>query len=194
MEVVKTRLQLQGEMQELLGETSKKKLGFFQTFSSIVRNEGLMAIQRGLIPAYGYNFCMNGVRFSLYDPLKGYLQAGLSFFTSLDSERQSPMFGINVASGFLSGALGAFFGSPFYLLKVRLQSYCGSTTANDASSQFVSRGHQFGYKTMREAVSSIVSKEGIVGLWRGAASGMLRTGIGSATQLSTYDQVRGHFT
>ena len=186
LEVVKTRLQLQGEMQELLKIKNKKTLKFVDTFTTILKDEGLRGIQRGLLPAMGYNFCMNGVRFSLYGPIKEILSSSTQQ-QNQQSSQVEPVFLINVMSGFLSGSLGAFFGSPFYMMKVRIQSY---SPMLNTSELVVGGGHQHGYASLRDAVSSIVSGEGWTGLWRGATSGMLRTGVGSATQLATYDQVK----
>jgi solute carrier family 25, member 34/35 len=51
-------------------------------------------------------------------------------------------------------------------------------------------GHQHTYvhHGMLRSLFHIYRSEGITGLWRGADAAMVRTGIGSAVQLSTYDQ------
>lgn len=53
-------------------------------------------------------------------------------------------------------------------------------------------GHQHAYvkQGILKSLSIIHEKEGIKGLWRGVDAAMLRTGVGSAVQLSTYDQTK----
>lgn len=60
------------------------------------------------------------------------------------------------------------------------------------SSHIPSVGHQHEYinKGLWSAFSTIYRNEGIRGLWRGVDTSMIRTGIGSAVQLSTYDQTK----
>ena len=50
-------------------------------------------------------------------------------------------------------------------------------------------GHQHSdvKKGAWHVLKSIYTKEGLKGLWRGADASMMRTGIGSAVQLSSYD-------
>jgi solute carrier family 25, member 34/35 len=58
-EVVKIRLQLQGELQHG-GEKYYK--GTVNAFYKIIKNEGIFSIQKGLVPALYYQFFMNGFR------------------------------------------------------------------------------------------------------------------------------------
>ena len=67
IEVIKTRMQLQGELQ-----TNHKKhyKGIFSSLIQIVRNEGIFAIQKGLTPGLFYQFFMNGTRLGSYQFLQ----------------------------------------------------------------------------------------------------------------------------
>jgi solute carrier family 25 protein 34/35 len=67
-------------------------------------------------------------------------------------------------------------GSPFFLVKTRLQSY----------SPFLPVGTQHQYKGALDGLSQIYKKEGIKGLYRGVGPAMVRTGFGSSVQLPTY--------
>ena len=84
--------------------------------------------------------------------------------------------GINIFSGAASGILGAAAGSPFFLVKTRLQSY----------SPFLPVGTQHNYKNAADGLSQIYRNEGIGGLYRGVGAAMVRTGFGSSVQLPTY--------
>ena len=84
--------------------------------------------------------------------------------------------GVNIFSGATSGVLGAAAGSPFFLVKTRLQSY----------SPFLPVGTQHGYKNAVDGLTKITRQEGVRGLYRGVGAAMVRTGFGSSVQLPTY--------
>lgn len=47
-------------------------------------------------------------------------------------------------------------------------------------------GYQHQHRTMYQAMKEIISKEGILGLWRGVSGGTLRGAIGSSAQLGAF--------
>ncbi|KAJ3038975.1 Mitochondrial oxaloacetate carrier protein [Rhizophlyctis rosea] len=207
-EVVKTRLQLQGELESRQAHTKPSPLSavaaatttttsstatasatatsarphpYSNAFSgllTIYRNEGVWGIQKGLGPAYAYQILLNGTRLGSYEPIRDAIIGGLQ--SGFGATRDSILFPSMVLAGATSGILGAFIGSPVFLIKTRMQSYTATTTAV---------GHQHSYVTKGtlHALSYIYRHEGIRGLWRGADAAMLRAGAGSAVQLSGYD-------
>ena len=82
-----------------------------------------------------------------------------------------------------SGGLSAWIASPFFLVKIRLQTQASGAT--------VAVGTQHGYTNMSfgDGLRRIVSEEGVAGLQRGVTAGMLRVSVGSAAQLSSYDAI-----
>ncbi len=94
MQVVKTRLQLQGELQQRVAKNKRTYRGVWHAFKTIISTEGPLAIQKGtgalgnatdrslalrrdsranaharrtppgLFPAAAYQFCMNGMRYA----------------------------------------------------------------------------------------------------------------------------------
>lgn len=156
-DVVKTQLQLYGQLTRMV---EKPKLS--SLFMNLWSKEGVRGIQRGLLSAYWYQMSMNGVRFMTYDFLK---------------KKTTNTIGIkyieNAFCGGISGALGAFVGTPFNLIKTRIQSL------------------KYNYTGTLHGMSQVVKYEGFNGLYRGVHAAMLRTGIGSSLQLSTYDLVKG---
>lgn len=84
--------------------------------------------------------------------------------------------GANVFAGAASGVIGAAAGSPFFLVKTRLQSY----------SPFLPVGTQHNYKNSVDGLSKIYRSEGVKGIYRGVGAAMIRTSFGSAVQLPTY--------
>ena len=113
---------------------------------------------------------LNGCRLGFYEPIR----KGVTTAIFKDSTVQS--LGVNIFAGASSGILGAAAGSPFFLVKTRLQSY----------SPFLPVGTQHGYKNAVDGLSRIWRSEGIPGLYRGVGPAMIRTGFGSSVQLPTY--------
>lgn len=162
-------MQLQGELQSK-GHQPHHYRGPFHGVSVIVRNEGLRGIYRGIGCAYIYQVLLNGCRLGFYEPMRG----TLSSFIFKDDKVQS--LGINMLCGAASGIIGAAAGSPFFLVKTRLQSY----------SPFLPVGTQHTYRNAFDGLRQIYSGEGVRGLYRGVGAAMIRTGFGSSVQLPTY--------
>lgn len=101
LEVVKTRLQLQGELRAR-GSYQRHYRGVLQALWVVGRTDGLRGLQKGLSVGLIYQGVMNGVRLGSYS----YCEAlGI---TSLH--------GGSLLSGAAAGALGAFIASPAYLV------------------------------------------------------------------------------
>ena len=70
---------------------------------------------------------LNGCRLGFYDPIRTHLNSlalhqDLSPSTHTDTATHQSL-PINIVSGASSGVIGAMAGSPFFLIKTRLQSY-----------------------------------------------------------------------
>ncbi|GAM43083.1 hypothetical protein TCE0_044f17609 [Talaromyces pinophilus] len=166
-ETVKIRLQLQGELQS---DAVKKYRGVLHGVKVILQNEGPKGLFRGIGSAYVYQVLLNGCRLGFYEPVRTTLTRAIYNDPSVQS------LGINVFSGASSGILGAAAGSPFFLVKTRLQSY----------SPFLPVGTQHKYKNAYDGLRQIYGNEGVKGLYRGVGAAMVRTGFGSSVQLPTY--------
>jgi len=123
---------------------------------------------------------LNGCRLGFYDPLR--LSVNSLILTHSPNNRSDPRvmqmqsLPINIFAGATSGILGAAAGSPFFLVKTRLQSY----------SPFLPVGTQHKYTGAADGLSQIYKSEGVKGLYRGVGPAMVRTGFGSSVQLPTY--------
>ncbi|KAF3910790.1 Mitoferrin-2 [Dactylellina cionopaga] len=168
-EVVKTRLQLQGELASR-SQVKKVYTGIFQALGLIYQTEGLRGTQKGLGCAYIYQILLNGCRLGFYEPIR----SSTTLLIAGDPTRQVTY--VNVFAGATSGIIGAIAGSPFFLFKTRLQSYSPAFPV----------GTQHPYKNFLEAGRTIYSAEGARGLYRGVTSAVVRTGAGSSVQLPTY--------
>uniref|UniRef100_A0A3B3CYK0 Solute carrier family 25 member 35 n=1 Tax=Oryzias melastigma TaxID=30732 RepID=A0A3B3CYK0_ORYME len=167
LEVVKTRMQLQGELKSR-GSYSVHYRNVFHAFYTIGKVDGLLGLQKGLVPALYYQFFMNGVRLGSYAIIEssGYIHTN------------GRVSGLKTTlAGAVAGVVGAVMGSPIYLVKTHLQSQSTSSIAV---------GHQYQHQGMMHALSVIYRQHGIVGLWRGSSAAVPRVSVGSAAQLSTF--------
>ncbi|XP_051900652.1 solute carrier family 25 member 35 isoform X2 [Pristis pectinata] len=105
LEVVKTRMQLQGELKGRGSYTVHYRNVFHATYT-IWKTDGLLALQKGLMPGLLYQFCMNGVRLGSYAMIEsaGYTQTG---------GRVSAVK--STVAGALAGVLGPLMASPVYM-------------------------------------------------------------------------------
>ncbi|KAJ9588225.1 hypothetical protein L9F63_018389 [Diploptera punctata] len=168
LDVIKTRLQLQGELQAR-GLYTVHYRGFFHAFYAVAKGDGILALQKGLVPALWYQLVMNGVRLGGYDFVE---KRGLL----LNKKGETSLIKATIASAF-TGCASAYIASPFYLVKTHLQS---------KSAESVAVGYQHKHSGSASALWKIYKENGIVGLWRGVGSAMPRAGVGSASQLVSF--------
>jgi len=168
-EVIKTRLQLQGELAKGGGEKVYKNA--FDAFAKTWKNEGLRGVQRGLPAAYLYQFLLNGSRLGFYEPLRRSINR-LVGFSPTD---QVPI--TSLLAGAASGVIGAGLGNPLFLVKARIQAYSPAQPV----------GTQHYYRSSWDALSTIWRTERLRGLFRGVDAAALRTGMGSSVQLPSYN-------
>jgi solute carrier family 25 protein 34/35 len=115
MEVIKTRLQLDGEgAAAAAARAPRQYTGIADALRKIAAQEGVRGLQAGLAGALAYQVAMNGVRLGLYEPV----QRALVRATGADPASVL----LKATAAAFSGALGATLGSPLYMIKSRLQA------------------------------------------------------------------------
>lgn len=114
LEVVKTRMQLQGEL-KARGTYARHYKNVFHAFYTIARYDGLRAIQSGLAPALVYQAIMNGCRLGSYQVF-----TNLQFTANKEGKIE---FWRCLVAGAISGAIGAYLGSPAYMVSCRKLLY-----------------------------------------------------------------------
>ncbi|XP_016844708.1 brain mitochondrial carrier protein 1-like [Nasonia vitripennis] len=162
-DVLKTRLQLQGEL-EAPSNYRKTYNGTIHAVRTIVRNEGLMALQAGLAPVLGLQIIINGVRLGSYHFAK---RCGLTVNEAGDTNvlRTAALSGV-------AGSTAVIIGSPLYLAKVRLQAH-----VHEKSLQ------AFNARTI---IKSLWQEGGFQSLYTGWNANVPRLFVGSAVQLTTF--------
>lgn len=185
IELIKTRMQLQGEL-SAKRDAPKLYKNPLQASVVIYKNEGLRGLQQGLICGYVYQTALNGCRIGLYEPSRYYLtQALLPHQFSEDASQIPQNLLVNVLAGTVSGMAGAIIANPFFLIKTRMQSFNKSGSAADV-------GQQTHYKGLFDGIKTIYTNEGVKGLFRGTDAALLRTGAGSAAQLPVYNLTKNY--
>ncbi|CAG9815631.1 unnamed protein product [Phaedon cochleariae] len=167
-DVVKTRMQLQGEL-VARGTHQVHYRNVAHAGWVIFKNEGFRGLQKGLSTAILMHMIRNSTRLGIYQTL--YKNGHLT------NEKGKTIFHRSACASAFSGAAGAFLGSPFFLVKTQLQSQSAET---------ISVGTQHGHKGALAAFNKIYSNEGFFGLWRGVNAVMLRAVVGSSAQLTSF--------
>ncbi|KAJ9108710.1 hypothetical protein QFC21_000030 [Naganishia friedmannii] len=168
-EVMKTRLQLQGELLKS-SDSPKVYKNVFDVFRKTWANEGLRGLQRGLGPAVSSLCDIKG----FYEPLRKQINKLAGYKPS------DQLVWTSVTAGAGSGIIGATLGNPLFLIKARMQAYSPALPV----------GAQHNYRSSIHALTSVVQNEGKLGLIRGVGSAMLRTAMGSSVQLPSYNYAK----
>lgn len=135
----------------------------------IAREEGSLALYRGLSAAIMRQMTFASLRIGLFDLAmqKTELRKGAEAITLLD----------RIMWGILSGAAAICVANPFDVVKVRFQ--------NDARS-----GGKPRYTGLMHAIKSIAAQEGLHGFYQSLPPNIFRNSIFNAVELATYSQVK----
>ncbi|KAI5952390.1 OAC1 [Candida jiufengensis] len=177
IELIKTRMQLQGELSKTQKNQPKLYKNPIQAFGLIYKHEGLRGLQQGLICGYFYQLGLNGCRIGLYEPSRYWLSKIFNPSSIMDNGFIKQNLLINVVAGGISGSAGAVLASPFFLIKTRMQSFSKTGAV----------GQQTYYHGTWDGLRQVYRHEGFKGLYRGVDAAVLRTGAGSSAQLPVYN-------
>eukprot|EP00041_Stephanoeca_diplocostata_P024534 m.625054 g.625054 ORF g.625054 m.625054 type:complete len:315 (+) comp22546_c0_seq29:161-1105(+) len=167
IDVVKIRLQIQGEGGGgAAGLKPGGSRGLLNMFVHIARTEGILSLQKGIVPSLLRETSYSSIRLSLYEPIRDRIM------TEDEKKHGAPLLKKFLA-GATSGAIGSGLANPADLVKVRMQAATGHT-----------------YTSTWSAFKEIWQLEGLRGLYRGTVPTMKRAAILTATQLGTYDHVK----
>lgn len=113
IDVLKTRMQLQGEL-KAKGQHAVHYKNVLHAGYTVAKNEGIFALQKGLTAAVLMHSIRNSVRLGIYQEIHraGYIT---------DATGKTIFVRSAIVSAF-AGAAGAFCGSPLFMIKTQLQS------------------------------------------------------------------------
>jgi len=162
IDITKVRLQLQGTAH---GGQRKYK-GILHTGATIVREEGVLGLWKGVTPALLRQFLYTGFRMGIYEPIRNFLSFG-------GSKASDASLLTKILAGMVAGGVAAAVFTPTDLLKVRMQ---GSSDQR--------------YKNIFHAFKTVIKEERITGLWKGMGPTSQRAAVVAAAELATYDQCK----
>ena len=171
LDLVKVRLQLQGELRPP-GKHTVMYRTIFQSLSQIYKLEG---VKRGLYKATSqawlYQMLSNSVRILVFDKCH---TLGLT-----SDMNEQPVLGRYLMASILSGCAGATIASPFYLAKIQTQAQCHPSMAV---------GWQHAHPEPRWVLWNCFRghKGYLRSGFQGGTSACLRMSVASSTQLFTF--------
>ncbi|EDX07043.1 solute carrier family 25 member 35 [Drosophila simulans] len=172
IEVIKTRIQLQGEL-AARGTYVEPYKGIVNAFITVAKNDGIMGLQKGLAPALYFQFIINSFRLSIYSEAMERRW--------MHNRKGEVSYGMGLLWGAIGGVVGSYCSSPFFLIKTQLQSQAAKQIAV---------GYQHAHTSMTDALRQIYSRNGIRGLWRGSVAALPRAALGSGAQIATFGKTK----
>eukprot|EP00092_Neocalanus_flemingeri_P022899 GFUD01024826.1.p1 GENE.GFUD01024826.1~~GFUD01024826.1.p1 ORF type:complete len:338 (-),score=76.60 GFUD01024826.1:727-1740(-) len=169
LDLTKTRLQIQGEMAS--GGSNAQYRGMFRTAMGIAKEEGLLHLWRGMLPALYRHAIYTGFRMSAYEEIRNQL-----------SKKDKNGFSLwkKVVAGMMAGGIGQLMASPTDLIKTQIQM--------EGRRRLM--GEPPRVDGMVDAFRKIVKQGGVTGLWRGCWPNVQRAALVNLGDLSTYDSVK----
>lgn len=159
LDLIKNRMQLSAK---------SEKMTMLQVIKRLIKNEGPLAFYDGLSAAILRQCTYTTSRLGVYTSLFQYMS---------DASGKPPNFAVKAGIGMLSGAIGAFVGTPADVSMIRM-SADGKLPPSERRN----------YKHVFDAMFRMVREEGILCLWRGAIPTIGRAMVVNAVQLATYSQ------
>eukprot|EP01112_Ceratiomyxa_fruticulosa_P016696 TRINITY_DN5086_c0_g1_i1.p1 TRINITY_DN5086_c0_g1~~TRINITY_DN5086_c0_g1_i1.p1 ORF type:complete len:317 (-),score=30.70 TRINITY_DN5086_c0_g1_i1:67-1017(-) len=166
VEVVKIRLQIQGEL-SLVSE--RRYRGLLHGLWRVGNEEGVRGLYKGLTPALLREAVYASIRMGLYEPLK--------ILFGETQQQQLPLY-LKMACGAIAGGVGASIAAPTDVVKIQMQAEGPNEIPR--------------YRNTAHAYSEIWKKEGMHGLFRGVIPTAQRAAIISSCMLPVYDHTK-HF-
>lgn len=163
LDCAKVRQQLQVE--PIKQEVGAKYTSTWQTFQLIFKEEGVKGLWKGHIPGQILSVAYGFGQFAAYDQFNKHFKR-LQFFETHEQIRHS------IAGG-AGGAVGMIISTPFDVVRTRL-------IAQDTNK---------GYSGMLNALRTILSQEGIHGLFRGLVPGVVQIAPLAAIQFWSYNLI-----
>lgn len=163
---------MQGEL-AARGSYVEPYRGVFNALITVIRNDGWLALEKGLVPALYFQFILNSVRLGVYQTAMNNKwmhnrNGDVSFFRGM-------------LWGATGGVAGSFCASPFYMVKIQFQA---------RSKSKIAVGYQHQHSGFINAFGNILKESGFFGLWRGATGMLPRVAIGSSTQIATFGKTK----
>lgn len=166
------KIRMQSQYHSMLDPTQvqhRKYTNVLQTAVTIVGEEGIGALYKGVVPTMLRQGCNQAVNFTAYNIIKTKVMAYQK--TNELQHWQSLLI------GGLSGGMGPLVNNPLDVVKTRLQK------------QVVHAGKAAKYTGLVQACGVIAKEEGVLALWKGITPRLLRIMPGQAVTFMVYEAV-----
>lgn len=171
------KIRLQSQYHSLMDPSQmqhRKYKNVLQAAVVIVREEGIGALYKGVVPTMLRQGINQAVNFTCYNAAKKWV---------MDWQKTDNLqHWQSLLLGGLSGGVGPLVNNPLDVVKTRLQK------------QVVVRGKEPKYTGLAQACLVIAREEGVLALWKGITPRLLRIMPGQAITFMTYEAVSSKLT
>lgn len=184
-ETTKVKLQLQDSKRPVYRCSS-----MVGVMKQIIQEEGLVRglLTPGLSASLTRSCIYGGYRVGLYSTIRDRL-----LFLAPSTDLSSPSIQavvVRIASGMITGGIGAMLTCPLDVIRTRMQADAG-LIRNGMYETGLRRGHSVRYHGMFTTFMSVLEKEGWAqGIYRGAMVTVARAAFLNGAQLASYDTLK----
>mmetsp|Transcript_25346 Transcript_25346/g.38957 ORF Transcript_25346/g.38957 Transcript_25346/m.38957 type:complete len:388 (-) Transcript_25346:163-1326(-) len=170
------KIRMQGQYHSMMDPTqmsNRKYTNVIQTAYTIVREEGISALYKGILPTMLRQGCNQAVNFTMYQ-----------WFKSLVLERTNQTDLLpwqSLILGGVSGGFGPMVNNPLDVVKTRMQK------------QVVRPDTAPKYRGLIQSCVVIAKEEGPLSLWKGITPRLMRIVPGQAITFMTYEAISRRF-
>ncbi|KAL3795441.1 hypothetical protein HJC23_000799 [Cyclotella cryptica] len=177
------KIRMQSQYHSLMDPTQRQHAKYrnvVQTAGLIVKEEGIGALYKGVVPTMLRQGCNQAVNFTVYNWSK---KVVLSWKKSRVEQSGGDARGVqldhwqSLVLGGLSGGMGPLVNNPLDVVKTRMQK------------QVIHPGKEPKYKSLTQSCVVIAKEEGVKALWKGITPRLLRIMPGQAITFMTYEAV-----
>jgi hypothetical protein len=192
LETTKVKLQLHNPAQPVYKNPTT--LG---VMVQITQEEGLVRglLTPGLSASLTRSMVYGAYRVGLYSTTRDWLASSSSSSSSENNQNETPQLRHRMASGMVTGGLGAMLTCPLDVVRTRMQADAGNMCQfGKMYTSGLRKGKYVRYPSMMTTIFRIVQEEGLRhGLYRGALVTIVRASLLNGVQLASYDTLKSTF-
>lgn len=177
------KIRMQSQYHSLMDPTQKTHMKYknvVQTAALVVKEEGLGALYKGVVPTMLRQGCNQAVNFTAYNWSKKKVLAWKKDRAAAEGRTTGDVtldHWQSLLLGGLSGGMGPLVNNPLDVVKTRMQK------------QVIREGTEPKYKSLMQSCVVIAKEEGTLALWKGITPRLMRIMPGQAITFMTYEAV-----
>lgn len=177
------KIRMQSQYHSLMDPTQKTHMKYknvVQTAALVVKEEGLGALYKGVVPTMLRQGCNQAVNFTAYNWSKKKVLAWKKERAAAEGRATGAVtldHWQSLLLGGLSGGMGPLVNNPLDVVKTRMQK------------QVIRPGTEPKYKSLMQSCVVIAKEEGTLALWKGITPRLMRIMPGQAITFMTYEAV-----